>query len=151
MGRIAWGAAVAAGAIAMWTAAPAAAQDPFVYGATPDGSSIVFESPDRLAPDDQDSAADIYVWKGGENRLVSTGPAAAAGSPWPSEGMSYISNDGRTVVFQSWDRLTSDDHDWSSDVYERTGGHTALLPTGPTHPGGGDNDHRESPRGTAAG
>jgi len=64
-------------------------------------------------------------------QLVSTGPLnanAASGA-----GFSGMSRDGSRAFFYTSARLTSDDSDGSfPDVYERSGGVTKLISTGPS-------------------
>ena len=62
--------------------------------------------------------------------FVSTGPNA--GGPFNSYSASVPSDDGSRVFFGSEDRLVGADIDTSADVYERSGGTTKLVSTGPS-------------------
>ena len=45
-----------------------------VVGGSPDGSHLVFLTPEALTADDTDSRIDLYEWAGGAIRHVTTGP-----------------------------------------------------------------------------
>jgi hypothetical protein len=120
-------------------------------GISRDGSNVVFDTTERLTPDDTDSGGvDLYQHTGGVTARVSAGPADTGGVPvcdLCSAGTSTaqrgvaVSDDGAHVFF-TWTggALTADDADTCPgsgscrDVYERFAGTTQLVSTGP---GGG--------------
>jgi hypothetical protein len=61
--------------------------------------------------------------------LVSTGPAG--GNAAQSAFFNGASTDGSRVFFDTQEQLTGADSDSSTDIYERAGGATALISTGP--------------------
>jgi hypothetical protein len=99
-------------------------------GVSTDGSHVFFDTTEKLASTDTDSAWDVYERFGGNTVQVSTGPLGGnAGIDSFYVGSSV---DGGRVFFTSYDQLTADDTDSSrKDVYERSGGTTTLLSTGP--------------------
>jgi hypothetical protein len=138
MGRIAWGAAVAGAAYAILVGTASATDqlvEPRVYAATPDGRTALIGSYERLSTEDADDGWDIFLWKDGESRVVSVGMSDTAS--YSSAGGNFLSDDGKRVVFTSFYALAPNDTDQAFDVYERAGGRTTLLSTGPTDPGTG--------------
>ena len=116
-------------------------------GASADATHVVFRTAERLVAQDTDSLPDIYERTGGTTTLVSTGPgddgAATASFPGtlcpgcnPAE-TSPISRNGTHVVFYTDEGFVTSDGDATYDFYERTGGITKLVSTGPTDVGGG--------------
>ncbi len=81
----------------------------------------------------------VYEHYAGNDRLVSTGPTARPGTVWDEAHFLGSSADGLRVFFQSRDRLVLEDMDQCfggpmgtcGDVYERSGGQTRLVSTGP--------------------
>ena len=67
--------------------------------------------------------------------LVSTGPAGGNGAADSEFG--GASSDGARVFFDTDESLVSADTDTQIDVYERSGGQTTLISTGPA---GGNGD-----------
>jgi hypothetical protein len=100
-----------------------------------DGTRVFFDTDEPLAPSDGDgSVQDVYERAGGNTTLISTGPAGGSGPQ--SSDFSAISSDGSRVFFVTYESLVSSDADGNwLDVYERVGGTTTLLSTGPS--GGG--------------
>ena len=111
-------------------------------GVTPDGRTIVFNTPERLTSDDTDDRGDAYRVSDGTIRRVSTGPLGgndngyAVGSDpdgsIPTGDVISLSDDGRRVLFYTSERLTADDTDTLNDAYvwspsgvERVPGHPA--------------------------
>ena len=78
--------------------------------------------------------------------LVSTGPAGDVGGP---AGFVGASPDGTHVFFETTGKLVNADTDAASDVYERSGGQTTLVSTGPT--GGNDDSSAVDFKGVSAG
>jgi hypothetical protein len=86
------------------------------------GSSIYFATTSALAPEDSDTAVDVYRRDGAAVTLAS---GTGAGQLQPA---SAVSRDGSTLVFQTRDTLTSDDQDEDgTDLYATTDGVTRLV------------------------
>ncbi len=82
-----------------------------------DGRRAFFETAEGLVDQDTNGKADVYMWSGGELRLISTGKAADA-----SEFVD-ASADGDDVFFTTRERLVGADTDNQVDVYDaRVGG-----------------------------
>ena len=84
---------------------------------------------EQLVASDSDSAADVYERAGGVTTLLSTGPAGGNGAfeaPFRAASL-----DGSRVFFETEEALVASDNDTSQDVYERAGGVTTLVSTGP--------------------
>ena len=103
-------------------------------GASDDGTRIIFLTGEALVPEDTDvDGFDIYERSGGSFHLVSTGPTASSDPVFPS--FAAVSAAGDHVLFTSEDRLVAADTDNSEDLYDRTGGQTVLVSTGPSSVG----------------
>jgi hypothetical protein len=110
--------------------------DSFFLGMSQDGLHIYFMSYEPLVSGDEDSGRrDVYERFNGATSLVSTGPAAPNALLEATWG--GATPDGVSVWFTTAEKLVSTDTDSSSDLYERTGGTTTLISTGPT--GGNGN------------
>ena len=100
------------------------------YGDTSaDGSRVLFVTSEQLVASDSDSAADVYERAGGVTTRLSTGPTGGNGAfeaPFRAASL-----DGSRVFFETEEALVASDNDTSQDVYERTGGVTTLVSTGP--------------------
>ncbi|MGH2978826.1 MAG: prealbumin-like fold domain-containing protein, partial [Solirubrobacterales bacterium] len=107
--------------------------DAYVAGVTEDGSHIFMTTRETLLSSDNDSSLDIYERSAGAVKLISTGPDGGNGDP----GVEFtaFSEDGEKVFFHTTESLVAADTDSEQDVYERSGGVTTLLSTGP---GGGN-------------
>ena len=79
---------------------------------------------------DTDTALDVYERAGGQTTLVSTGPTGGNGAF--DAFFAGASADGTRVFFGTAESLVSADTDTTVDVYERAGGQTTLVSTGPT-------------------
>ncbi len=99
-------------------------------GASADGSRVFFSTSESLVSADTDTVSDVYERSGGQTSLVSTGPTGGNGTV--QANFSGSSADGSRVFFSTSESLVSADTDTSEDVYERSGGQTTLLSTGPT-------------------
>jgi hypothetical protein len=125
-------------------------EDPRFLGASADGGRAFFLTRERLLGEDDDQdrcftdfgsiprpCLDIYERVGDETRLVSTraaaGTAAHADAVW---GFFATSQDGHHVFFTTAERLVPEDTDAFWDIYERAGGETRLVSTGPTDSNG---------------
>ena len=98
-------------------------------GVSTDGASVLFETSERLVSADTDAQNDVYERAGGQTSLISTGPAGGNGVSDPS--FEDVSADGAVVLFNTDESLVSADTDAQFDVYERSGGQTTLISTGP--------------------
>ena len=83
-----------------------------------------------MPPGQGPQCRDVYEYAGGITSLVSTGPVGGNGAF--DATFAAVSRDGKRVFFDTREQLTSGDTDASVDVYERFGGTTTLLSTGPT-------------------
>ena len=84
---------------------------------TADGRSVFFQSPDVLAAGDSNGVDDVYEWRGGQTRLLSSGKGL-----FPSS-FADATPDGRDALFITRDRLVASDGDDSLDLYDaRVGG-----------------------------
>ena len=99
------------------------------YSASADGSVIVFQTSAALVTADHDNSVDVYQRSAGTTTLVSTGPSGGNGAN-DAEAWN-VSADGARIVFQTDERLVAADTDSGIDIYERAGGATTLLSTGP--------------------
>jgi hypothetical protein len=82
-----------------------------------DGGQVFFDTPDALVPHDNNGVQDVYMYKEGHARLISSGTQA---------GPSYFldaSENGSEVFFTTLSELVRRDMDQSYDVYDaRVGG-----------------------------
>ena len=101
----------------------------FFEGASADGARVFFDTSESLVSADTDASQDVYERSGGQTTLVSTGPTGGNGAL--AATFSGASADGARVFFDTDESLVSGDTDASSDVYERSGGQTTLISTGP--------------------
>jgi hypothetical protein len=98
-------------------------------GASADGTKVFFQSNEQLVAADTDTRMDVYQRSGGTTTLISTGPAGGNGSF--NVSFSANSTDGSRVFFRTSEPLVASDTDTTQDLYERAGGTTTLLSTGP--------------------
>ena len=98
-------------------------------GSSPDGTHAFFTTTEQLVSADTDSSGDVYEHSGGTTTLVSTGPAGGNGAF--DATFRATSRDGSRAFIQTAERLVSSDTDNSMDVYQRSGGTTTLVSTGP--------------------
>jgi hypothetical protein len=94
--------------------------------ATGDGSRVLFAV--APTPDQANGAGVLFERSGAVTTLIS---ADESGQPHEVR-FTAMSTDGTRVFFQSAERLTSADTDDLMDTYERSGGVTRLVTTGPT-------------------
>jgi len=98
-----------------------------------DGNRAVYVTYSPLSPADQDQSLDIYASNiGGTPELISTGPVdnqAEVRIP-PHESVTQwlvdVSDDARSVAFETDQQLAGNDTDSSVDVYVRSDGRTSL-------------------------
>jgi hypothetical protein len=110
-------------------------RDAFYTGASKDGGRVWFISYESLVSADNDSnRKDVYEHSGGTTTLISTGPNT--NGPYGAD-YAGASDDGTHVFFVTDEPLVSADTDGTfKDVYERFGGTTSLVSTGPNGGGG---------------
>lgn len=96
-----------------------------------DGRTAIFETSAQLSPEDRDSANDLYsADDDGATELLSTGPTdpqvEEPTTVFP-DWIAAVSEDAKTVAFETRQRLVKTDSDESPDVYVRMDGQTVLL------------------------
>ena len=96
---------------------------------------------EKLTAGDGDEAVDLYERAGGATTLVSTGPDGGDG-PFEAS-LEGNSADGSRVFFGTAEQLVAVDGDAARDVYERAGGVTTLISTGPDDAEMGANSYFE--------
>ncbi len=114
----------------------------FVLGVSPDGSRVYISTEASLAPEDGDAghgdaSYDGYVLSNGAYSLFTTGPLDGPfANPNSSTGTHAVwaSDDGQYIYFETGQALVPDDTDGMSDIYQRAGGVTRLVSTGPDQP-----------------
>ena len=108
----------------------ATAPSPALFvGASADGARVFFRTVEPLVSADTDATEDVYERSGGQTTLVSTG--ATGGNGAFGAFFEGASADGTRVFFATEESLVSADTDAAEDVYERSGGQTTLVSTGP--------------------
>jgi hypothetical protein len=110
-------------------------------GASTDGSIAWLHTDEVLVGGDSDTANDVYERAGAAITLVSGGNADT-GAFWVGS-----SENGSRVFFDTKEPLLGQDTDTSTDIYERAGGSTTLVSTGP---GGGNGQVFSAFQGTTA-
>lgn len=114
--------------------APLAAEEcaPIYRATTADASRVFFETRAQLTSADQDTSQDVYEWSfsSGLPTLISTSEEGEEGNG--EEGSIYAGEaaEGSKVFFETSEPLSVEDTDEASDVYERSGGSTALVTPG---------------------
>ena len=98
-------------------------------GASEDGGRVYFQTIESLVAADTDARTDVYERSGTTTTLISTGPTGGNGAF--NAFFAGTSADGSRVFFGTSERLVAGDNDSQSDVYERVGGATNLVSTGP--------------------
>jgi hypothetical protein len=97
-------------------------------GASADGTTVFFETDERLVSGDTDNSTDAYQRSAGTTRRVSAGQINGNGA-FPAD-FQGASDDGTRVFFETAERLVSSDNDSGTDVYERSGGTTKRVSAG---------------------
>ena len=100
-----------------------------------DGEHLVFESTERLVPEDTDDQKDVYERSGGATVLVSQGPNGFNGD-FRSD-FQRASRDGTRIFFTTTDHLVAADTDDADDIFVRSGGTTEIVSHGPAGGDGG--------------
>ena len=101
----------------------------FFDGASADGTRVFFDTQEPMTATDTDSSYDIYERAGGATTLVSTGPDGGNGAFFAA--FQDATPDGAKVFFHTSESLVASDTDGAQDVYQRAGGTTTLISTGP--------------------
>jgi hypothetical protein len=97
-----------------------------------DGRRSFFYTHESLTSEDTGGYLDLYERTDETTtRLVSIGPEGGNG-PIHTRHRFFVSADGTHVFFWTPESLVSADGDTSVDLYDRSGGTTALVSTGPT-------------------
>ena len=112
------------------TAGGNGAFDSLFSGASADVTHVFFRTSEPLVGSDTDGAGDVYERFGGTTALVSTGPTGGNGSA--SSAYEGSSRDGSKVFFSTEEALVAADTDGAEDIYQRSGGTTTLVSTGPS-------------------
>ena len=105
--------------------------DASYVGGSSDGTRVFFHTSEQLVPADTDGSVDVYERSGGATALVSTGPVNGNGNA--NAAFSGVSADGSRVFFMTAEPLVGADTDGAFDVYQRSGGTTSLVSTGPVN------------------
>jgi hypothetical protein len=104
-------------------------------GASNDGSHVFVVTEEPLVPAaDTDTSLDVYELTGGTTALVSTGPLAGKSSIPAGLPAGAVADDGSHAFFITEERVTVDDLDAETDVYDRFGGGTLLASIGNSTP-----------------
>ncbi len=102
------------------------------FGASRDATRVVFAGYGRWTADDRDGhTKDVFVAAGGRVERVSFGPTGGNAEFFDAEPAG-LSADGLRILFTSYERLTPDDADTSSDVFVREGDTTTKVSRGNT-------------------
>jgi Tol biopolymer transport system component len=114
--------------------------------ASPDGSVAIFTTAEPLTVDDGDPSRDVYQRDiGGSSTVLVSKPGpgctGTCGAGAVDSGFAGASSDGSVVFFETAEPLVPADSDSSPDVYERSGGETSLVSTGPMAKNGVSNPH----------
>jgi hypothetical protein len=100
----------------------------FYSAMTDDGHTVVFITPEALAPADSNSELDVYAWHEGQVSLISSD-----GHFSPNDsGAAGITASGTDIFFKTTRQVTAADGDTSPDVYTaRVGGGFDLREPAP--------------------
>lgn len=102
------------------------ASQAMIFGrASDDGTRIFFTTTEKLTSDDGDTVADVYEGSGGDTRLVSV--SERAGETPLDAVFAGASSDGSRVFFTTDEKLTTNDSNAVSDIYERRDNDTRLV------------------------
>jgi hypothetical protein len=109
--------------------------------ATPDGDAFVFTSAADLTPDDTSTVNQVFLYEAEREALIRVSKGqdgfnhngnttTDSASIAVGDERGTISEDGSTVVFQSNDALTPQDHGGTNNVYLWRGGNVYLISDG---------------------
>jgi hypothetical protein len=107
-----------------------------LVGAESAGKRAIVTTAEPLVASDTDSSLDLYERTGGGTALLSTGPQAGNGAFPASFGVTVEA--GRTVFFQTEEKLLAGDTDDTLDIYRREGTSLVRRSFGPD---GGNGPH----------
>ena len=110
---------------------------------------VLLRNPGEACIGDTDNEIDVYERSGSTTTWISFGPAGGNGDPSRHFHAFFAgaSADGLKVYFETDEILTGDDDDPTFDVYQRQGGVTTRISTGPN---GGNDEWDASYRGSIA-
>ena len=137
----AWSGAAAPALISIAPGAGNGSQGARYKSASSDGKAVYFVTVESLlAADDDEEAEDVYRRFEGTTSLVSAGEGSLGNEQIPAS-LDWVSPDSSVdlAIFTTSEPLVPGDADNARDVYERSGGSTILLSTGPEATGG-DHD-----------
>jgi hypothetical protein len=127
-------------------------QIPIFQGVTPDGAHVYFQTIEQLTSTDTDSYLDVYDRNGSTTTEVSLGAGTGNGS-WDAS-FQGASDDGSKVWFSTREAMVPGDMDGPAnpaggcqdstgqptlqclDIYQRSGGTTTWISTGPNESNG---------------
>jgi hypothetical protein len=98
--------------------------DAVFAGTATEGTTVYFETAERLSASDGDHASDVYAWTGGSTSLITTGNADLPAT------FNWASADGSAVLFSTEESLEGSDLGVKVDVYERKGAGVELASAG---------------------
>lgn len=104
--------------------------DAILSGTSANGAHVFFRTVERLVSSDSDSTGDVYDRSAGTTTLVSTGSNGGNGPI--ASAFEDSSADGSKVFFSTEESLVAADTDSAEDIYQRSGGTTTLISTGPS-------------------
>jgi hypothetical protein len=95
--------------------------------------TVLFDSPNKLVPRDANGVGDVYDWRDGRERLISTGVDGS------ESNFAGATANGHDIFFRTSQRLVGQDTDAATDVYDARvdGGLPAQNPPGSRPPCGG--------------
>lgn len=100
------------------------------FGAiSPDGSQVYFETAERLAEKDEDSAQDVYAWSSGSAPTLLSISATGGNGGQPARYAPAAAN-GKLPYFLTVEQLDPADKDAEQDVYRYKGGSASLVSIG---------------------
>jgi hypothetical protein len=105
-----------------------AADDAFYDGASADGSTVIFETPEQMAAGDTDANYDLYQRTGTTTTLISTN-TAGTNSGAEDANFQGTTPTGSIVFFNTSEALEASDGDSETDVYQRSGATTSQIST----------------------
>ena len=95
------------------------------WDASPDGTSVVFDTKESLVSGDTDSSIDLYRRSGSTTTLLSLGSGGGNGAF--DALFDAASTDGTHVFFHTRESLVTADMDTSVDLYDSTGAAVSLV------------------------
>lgn len=102
--------------------------------ASDDGAHVFLVTTEPLVSQDTDAAFDVYDASGGTVHLVSAGPVGGKGPASAGLPLGGVAEDGSHAFFITDERLTVDDLDAETDIYDGFAGGTLLVSVGNSAP-----------------